>query len=60
MNHIFALRMTAEKYLAKGRKLYVAFMDLEKAYDKFIGMPCGLYLKFMWWEGKCENEQGGE
>ena len=26
--------MTVEKYLGKGRKLYAAFMDLEKAYDR--------------------------
>ena len=25
--------MLVEKYLAKNRKLYAAFMDLEKAYD---------------------------
>jgi len=34
VDQIFSVRMTAEKYLTKGRKLYVAFMDLEKAYDR--------------------------
>ena len=34
VDQIFTVRMTAEKYLAKGKKLYVAFMDLEKAYDR--------------------------
>ncbi|MCP5003018.1 MAG: hypothetical protein GY941_03575 [Planctomycetes bacterium] len=33
-DQIFAVRMTVEKFLGKGRKLYAAFMDLEKAYDR--------------------------
>jgi len=31
---IFILRQLQEKYGAKGRKLYYAFVDLEKAYDR--------------------------
>ncbi len=34
MDQIFAVKMLAEKYLEKGRKLFAAFMDLEKAYDR--------------------------
>ena len=34
VDQIFAIRMIVEEYLAKGRKLYAAFMDLEKAYDR--------------------------
>ena len=34
MDQIFTVKMLTEKYLVKGRKLYAAFMDLEKAYDR--------------------------
>ena len=34
VDQIFTVKMLAEKYLVKGRKLYAAFMDLEKAYDR--------------------------
>ena len=34
IDQIFTVKMVAEKYLAKGRKMYAAFMDLEKAYDR--------------------------
>lgn len=34
LKQIFALRMVVGEYLRKGRKMYVAFMDLEKAYDR--------------------------
>ena len=34
VDQIFSVKMTVEKYLAKDRKLYAAFMDLEKAYDR--------------------------
>ncbi len=33
VDQIFSFRMVVEKILAKGKKLYAAFMDLEKAYD---------------------------
>ncbi len=32
-DQIFAIKMLVEEYLGKGKKLYAAFMDLEKAYD---------------------------
>ena len=34
VDQIFTLRMTVEKMLTKGKKVYAAFMDLEKAYDR--------------------------
>ncbi len=34
IDQIFSLRMTVEKMLVKGKKVYAAFMDLEKAYDR--------------------------
>ena len=34
VDQIASMRLLVEKYLAKNRKLYAAFMDLEKAYDK--------------------------
>ncbi|MEL7177812.1 MAG: reverse transcriptase domain-containing protein [Pseudomonadota bacterium] len=34
IDQIFTVKGVAEKYIAKGKKLYAAFMDLEKAYDK--------------------------
>ena len=35
-NAIFILRQLQEKYLAKNRKLYFAFVDLEKAFDRVL------------------------
>ncbi|KAK3889840.1 hypothetical protein Pcinc_006166 [Petrolisthes cinctipes] len=34
VDQIFALKSILEKYIGKGRKLYAAFMDLKKAYDR--------------------------
>jgi len=34
IDQVFGLKEMCEKYLGNGRDLYVAFMDLEKAYDK--------------------------
>ena len=34
VDQIFSFRMVVERVLAKGKKLYAAFMDLEKAYDR--------------------------
>ena len=34
MDQIFTLKVILEKYLEKDRKLFAAFMDLEKAYDR--------------------------
>ncbi len=33
VDQIFAMKMLVEEYLGKDKKLYAAFMDLEKAYD---------------------------
>ena len=32
-NQVFAVRQVCEKYLANGKDVFWAFMDLEKAYD---------------------------
>ncbi len=34
MDQIFALRQVCKKYLAKGKEVFWAFMDLEKARDR--------------------------
>ena len=34
VDQIFSFRMVVERVLAKGKKLYAAIMDLEKAYDR--------------------------
>ena len=34
VDQIFAVRKICEKYLAKGKEVFWAFMDLEKAYDR--------------------------
>ena len=33
MDQVFAVRQVCEKYLANGKVVFWAFMDLEKAYD---------------------------
>ena len=37
---IFILRVLQEKYLARGKQLYFAFVDLEKAFDR-VDNQCG-------------------
>ncbi len=34
VDQVFAMKRLVEEYLGKGKKLYAAFMDLEKAYDR--------------------------
>ncbi len=34
VDQIFAMKILVEKYLGKDKKLFAAFMDLEKAYDR--------------------------
>ena len=33
MDQVFAIRQVCEKYLMKGKDVFGAFMDLEKAYE---------------------------
>ncbi len=37
VDQIFAMKRLVEESLEKDKKLYAAFMDLEKAYDKVDG-----------------------
>ena len=58
VDQIFTVKMLAEKYLVKGRKLYEAFMDLEKAYDKsglefFVGCTENIWC----WGTACTGNQ---
>ncbi len=39
------IKMLVEEYLRKDRKLYAAFMDLEKAYDRVDGKALWNVLK---------------
>ena len=38
---IFIVRQLQEKYLAKNKKLWMAFVDLEKEFDRVPGRWCG-------------------
>jgi len=51
VDQTFAVRMTAEKYPAKGRTLYVAFNDSEKEYDRIHWSAMGNVLKIYGVEG---------
>ena len=46
MDQIFTNKMMVEEYLGKDEKLYVAFMDLEKVYDR-VDRETGTFLKCM-------------
>ena len=43
MDLVFAVRQVCEKYLANGKNVFLAFMDLEKAYDTIDRMVCGRF-----------------
>ena len=43
MDQVFAVRQVCEKYLANGKDVFWAFMDLEKAMILSIGMVCGRF-----------------
>ena len=34
MDQVFVVKQTSEKFVDKGKCLYVAYMDLEKVYDR--------------------------
>lgn len=40
-DQVFPLRCTAEKFFAKGQKVYCTFVGLEKTYDERRGMSSG-------------------
>ncbi len=52
VDQIFSFRMVVEKILAKGKKLYAAFMDLEKAYDRVNWLALWNVLKMYGVGGK--------
>ena len=41
IDHIFVIRQLVEKHLEIGKKMFAAFIDLEKAYAKCGGRICG-------------------
>ena len=43
---IFIVRQVQERFLAKGKNLWMAFVDLEKAFDR---VPC----EVLWWAEEC-------
>ena len=52
VDQIFTVKMLIEKYLVKGRKLYAAFMDLEKAYNRVDWKSLLDVLKIYLWHCK--------
>ncbi len=45
IDQIFAMKRLVEEYLGKDKKLYAAFMDVEKAYDRcFFFLFCFFYV----------------
>ncbi len=48
MDQIFAIKMLVEEYLGKDRKLYAAFMDFKKAYDRVDWKALWNVLKDIW------------
>ena len=53
VDQICVVRQLCEKYLAKGKNVYFAFLDLEKRMTGLIGMLCGKCWVFMGWEVSC-------
>ncbi len=45
VDQIFAMKMLVEEYLGKAKKLYAAFMDLEKAYNRVDREALWIVLK---------------
>ncbi len=53
VDKIFAVKILVEKYLEKDRKLFAAFMDLEKAYGRIDRKGLWILGECMRWEGNC-------
>ena len=52
MDKVFAVRQVCEKFLANGKDVFWAFMDLEKAYDTID--------RHVMWQILCVYEAGGK
>ena len=46
---IFIVRQLHEKYLTKKKALWMAFVDLEKAFDSNVRVP----REVVWWALRC-------
>ena len=54
MDQVFAVRQVCEKYLANGKDVFWAFMDLERPMILSIDMVCGrYYIRVYGVGGKC-------
>ena len=51
-DQVFVVRQICEKYLAKGKDVYFAFMDLEKAYDRVDRVAMWNVLRLYGVDGK--------
>ncbi len=56
VNQIFAMKILVKKYLEKDRRLFAAFMDLEKDYDRVDRKGLWETQECMGWEGNCLRE----
>ena len=52
MDQIFTIKMKVEEYLGKGEKLYAAFIDLDKAFDRVDREALWNFLKMYGVEGE--------
>ena len=41
VDQVFVMEKMSEKFCGKNKSLFVAYMDLEKAYDRIDRMQCG-------------------
>ena len=48
INQVFAVRQVCEKYLANGKDVFWAFMDLENAYDTIDRHGMWQMLRVYW------------
>lgn len=56
MDQIFAIKVVRQEYTGKGKRLHVAFMDLEKQIISLIGKLSVIFWKSMVGEGNYWKE----